>query len=197
MHLVLHSLAQVRKAISPPAIYPKQPPLGAQIHRIHRPSHSPSSMESIPISPLSSHASPPSDEEVREVLSSNITVVTKQNPDKPASAQRASNQASETSCSVVTETAGLHSKSPPREPSGYLLFRQTRDAHRAKSCLSPPSSGGLQPPSYKPSATAIHDVEYIQPGLPPPRPKAQPKSLTRQTLEKRAVEAFVQTPQKP
>ena len=151
-------------------------------------------MESTPISPLSSHASPPSDEEVREVLSSNITVVTKQNQDKPALAQRDSHQASETSWSVVSATAGLHSKSPPKEPSGYLLFKQARDAHRAKSCLSPPSSGGLQPPSYKPSATAIHDVDYIQPGLPQPRPKASPMSLRRQTLEKRAVEALVQTP---
>ena len=141
-------------------------------------------MESIPISPQSSHASPPSDEEVREVLSSNFAVVTKQYQDKPALAQRDSHQASETSWSVVSATAGLHSKSPPREPSGYLILKQAREAHRAKSCLSPPSSGGLQPPSYKPSTTAIHEVDYIQPGLPQPRPKAPPMSLRRQTLEK-------------
>ena len=143
-------------------------------------------MDLIPISPLSSHASPPSDEEVREVLSSNFAVATKQYQDKPALAERDSHQASETSWSVVSATAGLHSKSPPKEPSGYLLFKQARDAHRAKSCLSPPSSGGLQPPSYKPTATAIHDVDYIQPGLPQPRPKAPPLSLRRQTLEKRS-----------
>ena len=146
-------------------------------------------MESIPISPLSSHASPPSDEEVREVLSSNFAVATKQHQDKPDS-----HQASETSWSVVSATAGLHSKSPPREPSGYLILKQAREAHRAKSCLSPPSSGGLQPPSYKPSTTAIHEVDYIQPGLPQPRPKAPPLSLRRQTWEKRTVEALVQTP---
>ena len=147
-------------------------------------------MASIPISPLSSHASPPSDEEVHEVLSSNIKTVTIHDPDPPAFVQKASHQASETSWSLMTQSAGLHSKSPPRKPSGYLLFRQTRDAHRAKSCLSPPLSGGLQPPAFKPSATAIHDVEYIQPGLPPPRPKAPPTSLRRQKLEKRTVEAF-------
>ena len=146
-------------------------------------------MESIPISPLSSHASPPSDEEVREVLSSNFAVAPKKHQDKPDS-----HQASETSWSVVSATAGLHSKSPPREPSGYLILKQAREAHRAKSCLSPPVSGGLQPPSYKPSTTATHEVDYIQPGLPQPRPKAPPLSLRRQTWEKRTVEALAQTP---
>ena len=147
-------------------------------------------MESIPISPLSSHASPPSDEEVREVLSSSFAVAPKK-----LQHNTASHQVSETSWSVVSATAGLHSKSPPREPSGYLILKQAREAHRAKSCLSPPASGGLQPPVYKPSTTATHEVDFIQPGLPQPRPKAPPLSLRRQTWEKRPVEAIAQTPQ--